>query len=513
MIPNPVSLQTAPVVRLGARGICRRFGDVVANDGVDFSARKGTIHAIVGGNGAGKSTLMRMLQGMDRPDEGSVIIDDAPASLSGPADAFRRGIGMVHQEFMLVPGLTLLENLILAREPVSALGRIDRKTALAAARDLEKQAGVTVDWDLPVDDTPVHVRQIVEILRLLYRGADVLILDEPTAVLAPSQIRELMALLRRLRDEGRTILFISHKLDEVIGVSDEITVMRLGRVVTSLKASETSKEALAELMIGAVIDHPTARTGSPGKTVIDIEDLAVADPRGIVRARSISLEVRAGEIVALAGIAGNGQDEIVAAIAGLAKPVAGQIRLNGEVIDGLTLSERRALGLSYLSPDRAGEGLCLDASISDNAIAGHHRKAAFCQAGFLSLPAIGCHVEALLDQYSVKRGSSSDRIGSLSGGNQQRVAIGRELDGDPAALICCQPTRGVDIRGIAFIHQCLLDYRDRGGAVLLVSEELDEIITLADRIVVIYNGAITGEIARGDGDIDLIGRLMLGGVA
>ncbi|HWU60507.1 MAG TPA: ABC transporter ATP-binding protein [Ensifer sp.] len=498
-------------VRLGARGITRRFGALTANDGVDFSATRGTIHAIVGGNGAGKSTLMRILQGMDQPDSGEVVVNGDVVTLSSAAEAFALGIGMVHQEFMLVPGLTLLENLVLAREPVRGLALLDRKTALKAARALERQAGVHLDWDLPVEKAPVHVRQILEILRLLYRGADVLILDEPTAVLAPSQIRDLMDLLRRLRDEGRTILFISHKLDEVMAVSDDITVMRAGKVVRSIPARETSKTALAELMIGETLHEISAHTGSPGETVLEAEALGVTDARGVKRLKSIGLSVRRGEIVAVAGVAGNGQDELAAALTGLVAAEHGRVVLNGRDVTRLTVADRRAVGLAYLSPDRAAEGLCVTASIAENAIAGHHRRQEFQRFGFLRPRRIADHVETLLDSYSVRRASAALPIGTLSGGNQQRVAIARELDGDPACLIACQPTRGVDIHGIAFIHKCLLDYRDKGGAVLLISEELDEIITLADRILVIYNGEILGELLRGS-DTETIGRLMLGGV-
>jgi simple sugar transport system ATP-binding protein len=500
-------------VRLGARGITRRFGSLTALDNVDFAAISGTIHSIVGGNGAGKSTLMRILQGMDQPNDGAVIIDGAEAVLSGPADAFRRGIGMVHQEFMLVSGLTLLENLILAREPVKGLGLIDRDTALAAARALETQAGVSLDWDMQVDDAPVHIRQIVEILRLLYRGADVLILDEPTAVLAPKQVRELMVLLKRLRDDGRTILFISHKLDEVMGISDDITVVRTGRVIRSMKASETTKSQLAELMIGEILAETKAPASQPGAPVLVVGNLSAADTRGVAKLHGTTFTVHTGEIVAIAGVAGNGQDELIAAITGILGTTGGSVTLSGTNITELPLPARRARGLAYLSPDRAAEGLCLEASIRENAIAGHHRAPAFVNAGILKLAAISAHAEALLDGFAVRRASSDLPASSLSGGNQQRVAIARELDGDPKILLACQPTRGVDIRGIAFIHKCLIDYRDRGGAVLLVSEELDEIVTLADRIIVLYNGEIRGELRRGAGDIEMIGRMMLGEAA
>jgi simple sugar transport system ATP-binding protein len=502
-----------PSIRLGAHGVTRRFGAVVANKDIDFRARRGTVHAIVGGNGAGKSTLMRILQGMDRPTEGVVIVDGLPTVFLGPADAFARGIGMVHQEFMLVPGLSLLENLVLAHEPVDALGRLDKQAALAAALRLEKLAGVKLDWDMPVEDAPVHVRQIVEILRLLYRGADALILDEPTAVLAPPQIKELIALLRKLRDEGRTILFISHKLDEVLAVADEITVIRAGKVIGTVPVAEASKPKLAEMMIGEILARPSARPSSTGKPALEIAGLSVRDARGHAGLSDFGLTLRSGEIVGIAGIAGNGQDELAAAITGLGRIDAGTIRIAGADARPCSLRQRRLMGLAYLSPDRAAEGLCLPASIGENAIAGHHRRPDLSRHGLLRAGAIARHVEALLDRYSVVRGSAAQPIGSLSGGNQQRVAIARELDGDPKVLLACQPTRGVDIRGIAFIHQCLLDYRDRGGAVLVISEELEELITLSDRIVVIYGGRITGEVERGSAGLEDIGRLMLQGAA
>jgi general nucleoside transport system ATP-binding protein len=500
-------------IRLGTQNVTRCFGKVVANDRINFSAERGTVHAIVGGNGAGKSTLMRILQGMDRPDEGIVIVDGRPTVFLGPADAFAKGIGMVHQEFMLVPGLTLLENLVLAHEPSEGFGRINRKAALEAARRVEAQAGVTLDWDMPVDDAPVHIRQIVEILRLLYRGADVLILDEPTAVLAPVQVRELIALLRKLKEEGRTILFISHKLDEVLSVADRITVMRSGRVIGSMAAAETSKAELSEMMIGEILNRPTARPSAVGKPMLEIEGLTARDPRGVIKLKDVSLTVRAGEIVGIAGVAGNGQDELAGAVTGLGRIEAGHVRLLGKDVTREALRERRELGLSFLSPDRAGEGLCLAAPIAENAIAGRHRSPELCRGGVLQFSAIRSHVETLLDRYSVKRGSSAQPAGSLSGGNQQRVAIARELDNDPAILLACQPTRGVDIHGTAFIHQCLLEYRGRGGAVLAISEELEEIIALSDRILVLYDGRITGQVARGSAGVERIGRLMLGELA
>jgi simple sugar transport system ATP-binding protein len=511
-LPEPApSAGLHPSVRLGALNITRRFGALVANDDVTVRAIRGKVHAIVGGNGAGKSTLMRILQGMDRPDAGTVVVDGAPAVFKGPADAFARGIGMVHQEFMLVPGLSLLENLVLAKEPVDALGRIDRAAALTEAHRLERLAGVMLDWDTPEGEAPVHVRQIVEILRLLYRGADVLILDEPTAVLAPAQVRELITLLKRLAGEGRTIIFISHKLDEVLAVADTITVLRAGRVVGTIPCAQASKEKLAEMMIGEVLAPPAARPSSAGETVLEISGLTVTNPRGHVGLSELGLGVSSGEIVGIAGVAGNGQDELAAALTGLCPTDAGSIRLVGRDVTKLSLAERRAVGFAYLSPDRALEGLCLGAPIADNAIAGHHRRADLCGGGVLRHKAIARHVETLLDRYGVKRSSATAPVASLSGGNQQRVAVARELDGNPRLLLACQPTRGVDIHGSAFIHQCLLDFRDRGGAVLLISEELEELIALSDRIVVLYGGRISGEVAHGSAGVEKVGRLMLGG--
>jgi ABC-type uncharacterized transport system ATPase subunit len=498
-------------IRLGTQGVTRRFGSVVANDHIDFRAERGTVHAIVGGNGAGKSTLMRLLQGMDRPDEGVVLVDGQPTVFAGPADAFARGIGMVHQEFMLVPGLTLLENLVLANEPTGAFGTLDRATALAKARELEKLAGVTLDWGTPAEQAPVHARQIVEILRLLYRGADVLILDEPTAVLAPAQVAELIALLRKLRDAGRTILFISHKLDEVLAVADLITVIRNGKVVGTLRREEAQKARLAELMIGEVISSAEPRPASFGEAIATVSGLTARGNRGLGGVTGLDLTVREGEIVGIAGVAGNGQDEIAGALIGLLPIDAGSIVFAGQEISRLTVGERRALGLAYLSPDRGAEGLCLTASIADNAIAGSHRRPEFCgSTGVLSRGAIRRHVSALLDRYSVKRGADTLPAASLSGGNQQRVAVARELDGEPKLLLACQPTRGVDIRGIDFVHRCLLDYRDRGGAVILISEELEELLTLSDRIVVVFGGRVIGEVTRGTAGIEEIGRMMLG---
>ena len=496
-------------VRLGAQGLTRRFGPVVANDGVDFAVAPGTIHAIVGGNGAGKSTLMRILQGVDRPDEGEVILDDQPVRLAGPADAYRRGVGLVHQEFTLAPPLTLLENLILAREPMSR-GLIDRRAALRAAQALAASAGVRLNWSLRAADAPVHVRQSLEILRLLYRGADVLILDEPTAVLAPAQIADLLALMRKLKGEGRTMLFVSHKLDEVMSVADAVTVMRAGRIVMTTTPSQTTAEALAEAMVGEPVETPriAARRAPEGAPILCALGLSGHDASGAERLAPVDLDIFPGEIVGVAGVSGNGQDELVACLAGVAAPTAGSLVFAGAEMSGAPTAAFRAAGIGYVSADRAEEGLCQSASLSDNYLAG--REAELARGGFLRKGAIAAKARAALAAHKVRYGRLSDPAATLSGGNQQRLVLARELDRAPKLLVAAQPTRGVDIAGSAFIHGELAAFRDRGGAVLLVSESLDEVLALSDRVLAIYNGRFVGELPRGAATVEAVGRLMLG---
>jgi simple sugar transport system ATP-binding protein len=485
---------------------------LVANDAVDLSVAPGTIHSIVGGNGAGKSTLMRILQGLDSPDEGTVVLNDEPARLDGPADAFARGVGMVHQEFMLAPPLTLLENLILAREPTRTGGLVDWRAAEAEAERLAAVAGVTINWRMTAADAPIHVRQILEILRLIYRGADVLILDEPTAVLAPAQIDELLALMQKLKGEGRTVLFISHKLDEVLRCTDAITVMRAGRVVAQTTSAETSADALARAMVGEAVPVTKIRPHTPaaGAPFVSFKGLVARDTVGFERLGPVDLDIRPGEIVGVAGVAGNGQDELVACAAGLRPPAAGTIRIGGADLAGCAAARFRAAGVGYISADRAHEGLCLPASLSDNFIAGREGAATFSRLGFLRPANIREETAAALKRLAVRYGALSDSASSLSGGNQQRLAIARELARAPRFLVASQPTRGVDIAGTAFIHNLVAEFRTNGGAVLLVSEALDEILALSDRIVCLLGGRVVGELGRSEATVAAVGRLMLG---
>ncbi len=499
-------------IRIGARRLTRRFGPVVANDRIDFAVAPGVIHSVVGGNGAGKSTLMRILQGVDWPDEGSVILDGEAVRLEGPADAFARGVGMVHQEFMLAPPLTLLENLILAKEPVAFGNLIDWREAEAEASRLATLAGVRIDWRMRAGDAPIHVRQILEILRLLYRGADVLILDEPTAVLAPSQIEDLLRLMARLKAQGRTILFISHKLDEVLKCSDAITVMRSGRIVANTTADATSVEELGRAMVGESAPSTRIAPHAPafGPPLLSTRGLVARDPMGFERLGPIDLDIRPGEIVGVAGVAGNGQDELVACAAGILEPLAGSIRFAGADLTGASTARFRAAGIGYLSADRAEEGLCLTASLTDNFLAGREGDQAFSLAGLLRPAAIRAATAKALQDLAVRYGALDDPAGSLSGGNQQRLAIARELSRNPRLLVASQPTRGVDIAGTAFIHTLIAIFRSEGGAVLLVSEALNEILTLSDRVVCLFNGRIVGEVARAEASVETVGRMMLG---
>lgn len=500
-----------PRVRIGVEHVSRAFGPVVANDDVSFAVRPRTVHAVIGENGAGKSTLMRILYGLDRPDAGHVVLSDTPVTLRGPADGLARGIGIVQQELALIPELTLLENLVLGREP-RRWGMVDWAAARRRADELAREVGVTLDWSAPAATVPVGVQQQLEIMRLLYRGADVLILDEPTAALAPAQVTELLRLMRDLRESGRTIVFITHKLDEVLAVADEVTALRRGRVVATLDAGETDRTRLAELVVGERIEQggyvPPAAIGD---VRLDVSDLAYRDGAGRERLRGVSLSVRAGEIVGVAAVAGNGQDELVDCVVGLRPVDGGRITVAGAEVTHSRVDRRRAAGLAYISADRKGEGLAVEASLTDNVLAGFHRGpvASYGPVGWLGRRAVRAFVDEVLDQFGVVRANAGLSARFLSGGNQQRVAVGRELTHGPAVLVAAQPTRGVDIRGIGIIHDHLRECRDAGSAVLMVSEDLDELQTISDRIVVLSGGNVAGELPAG-ADRAEIGRLMLG---
>ncbi|RGE21554.1 ABC transporter ATP-binding protein [Leucobacter sp. wl10] len=494
--------------RIEARGIARSFGPVRANRDVSLVAHRGRVLAVIGENGAGKSTLMRMLYGLDQPDDGEILVDGAPVRFAGPRDAIRRGIGLVQQELAIVPDLTLLENLVLGHEP-SDFGRIDWRRAREEAERLARSVGTDIDWGLRAAHAPIAIQQQIEILRLIGRGADVLILDEPTAVLAPAQATQLLGLLRRLADDGRTVVFISHKLGEVMRVADEITVLRAGVTQPAIPSGEASVEMLARLIMGGEpLPADAPRPGEPGDVVLECRGLAARDDRGVERLSGIDLDVRSGEILGVAAVTGNGQEELAEALIGLRKPERGTIRLRGERLARPSVRARRRAGFGYVSADRKQEGLALELSIAENAIA-TPALAKLSRLGWLVRSRVRAAVSDVLQSGAVRYGSDRDPMSSLSGGNQQRVVIARELREKPSVLIASQPTRGVDIRGIGFIHEQLREARDAGGAVLLFSEELDEIQALADRVVVLHQGRVVGELGRGADRVEL-GKLMLG---
>ena len=506
-------------VRLGADRLTKSYGKVQANRDVSLSVAPGEIHAIVGENGAGKSTLMRVLQGVERPDAGRVIVDDEPVVLGGPKQAFSLGIGMVHQEFMLAPDLTLLENLVLGEEPLrlaaGPASRIDWEEARRSGSALAEQAAIEIDWNRRAGSAPVHVRQFVEIIRLLRRGTRILILDEPTAVLAPKHIEDLFSLLRTLRDQGTTVLFISHKLKEVMALADRVTVMRRGRVVFTSTIAGTSIDEIAGHMVGGD-DVPADRGGRRAidarggvETVLKVEGLSTAAVERSHPLFGIDLHVAAGEIVGVAGVSGNGQHELTECLVGLREVSSGSLHLGSHDITYSGNGERRGLGMGYVSADRRNEGLALDASIEANVVAGSQRRSPIGQGSFVDRAAMRRTASERLSALDVRYGGLNNPVSSLSGGNQQKLVFAREISTDPKLLVVSQPTRGVDLVGIAAIHQILREFRDKGGAVLLLSEELDEILSLSDRIYVMAGGRIVGERFGSDATIADIGGLML----
>jgi ABC-type uncharacterized transport system ATPase subunit len=484
---------------------------VRANVDVTLTVRPGTVHAVVGENGAGKSTLMRILYGLDQPDTGSVVIDDQEVVLASPRAAIDRRIGLVQQELAIIPDLTLLENLVLGQEP-GALGRIDWKAALTRAKELSASVGVDIDWKADAARTSIAIQQQVEILRLVYRGADVLILDEPTAVLAPAQADELLRLLSSLRDAGRTVIFISHKLDEVLSVADRITVLRSGRTVTEIERGAIDRAGLAAYIVGdsEIAARPTTR-GTAGEVVLVGEGLGARDDRGLSRLDGVGFEARAGEILGIAAVAGNGQEELAEVLIGIRGTTAGTLSLDGTSLARTGVRARRRLGLGYVSADRKHEGLALGLSLADNSIA-TPALSDLGRAGWLRPGTVAGHVKSVLGRAAVRFGSSSDPASSLSGGNQQRVVLGRETIGKPRVLIASQPTRGVDVKGIGYIHELLRQARDEGAAIVLFSEELDELRELSDRILVLHRGRVAG-VLPGASSRTEIGALMLGDTA
>jgi ABC-type uncharacterized transport system ATPase subunit len=500
----------APALEL--RGITKRFGPVVANDRVDFDLKRGEVHALLGENGAGKSTLMSILYGLYRQDEGEIRVDGEPVEVDSPAKAIELGIGMVHQHFMLVQVMTVTENIVLGSEPRRG-ALLDVREGARRVRELSDRYGLAVDPDAVIEDVTVGSQQRTEILRALYRDARILVLDEPTAVLTAQEAEELFQVLRALRDDGVAIVFISHKLGEVLEIADRITVLRRGSRIETVPAAGATEQSLARLMVGReVLLRVEKPEGEPAGPALEVEDLHVRDDRGLEAVRSVSLTVRAGEIVALAGVDGNGQQELVEAIAGLRKPESGQIRVAGEEVGGAGVRDTSDAGVAHIPEDRQLRGLVLDFTLAENLALREYRSPPLSHYGWLNIGRMNSRARSLLREYDVRGGDPGTLASSLSGGNQQKVCVAREIASNPHLLIAHQPTRGLDVGAIEFVHRRLVAERDAGRGILLVSLESDEVRSLADRILVIYEGAIVGEFPPEASEEEL-GVAMTGGGA
>ena len=494
-------------------GVTKRFGAVTANDGVSFAIRRGAIHGIIGENGAGKSTLMSILYGFYQADAGTIRLHGEDARIRTSHEAIAQGIGMVHQHFMLVDAFTVLENIVLGIEGGVLLGTgLDKARARLA--ELGRDYGLEVDPDAKVGELPVGVQQRVEILKTLYRGAEIMILDEPTAVLTLQEVEGLFRTLRRLRDEGKTVIIVTHKLREIMDVTDAVTVMRAGKVVAERATAETSAAELAELMVGRKLEPPQRAAATPGPVVLSVEELSLRDGRGVALLDGIGFSVRRGEILGIAGVSGNGQTELLEVLAGLRAPSHGRIVFEGEdlaLIHRPDLPARlRKKGIAHVPEDRHGAGMVMPFSAQENAVLGYQNDADL-GPGPMLLPAkLLERCRRFMAKFDVRPADPGLRASLFSGGNQQKLVLAREIDRDPELLLIGQPTRGVDIGAIEFIHGQLLALRAAGKALIVVSTELEEILALADRILVMCAGKITGELAAGEADEAKIGLMMAG---
>lgn len=493
------------------RDITKVFGEFVANDKINLHLRKGEIHALLGENGAGKSTLMNMLAGLLEPTSGEIVVNGQVVNLDSPSKAAGLGIGMVHQHFMLVEAFTVAENIILGSE-LTKNGVLDIAGASKEIKALSERYGLAVDPSAKVADISVGAQQRVEILKTLYRGADILIFDEPTAVLTPSEIEELMAIMKNLVKEGKSIILITHKLDEIRAVSDRVTVIRRGKSIETVEIAGATNADLAEMMVGRSVSFKTEKQASqPKEVVLSIKDLVVNENRGVPAVKNLSLDVRAGEIVGIAGIDGNGQSELIQAITGLRKVESGSIELKGDSIVGLHPRQITELSVGHVPEDRHRDGLILEMMISENIALQTYYKEPHSKNGILNYSNITSYAKKLMEEFDVRAASEIVPAAALSGGNQQKAIIAREIDRDPDLLIVSQPTRGLDVGAIEYIHKRLIEERDNGKAVLVVSFELDEILNVSDRIAVIHDGKIQGIVSPETTNKQELGVLMAGG--
>jgi general nucleoside transport system ATP-binding protein len=496
---------------LELRAITKRFPGVVANDSVDFDLRRGEVHALLGENGAGKTTLMNVLYGLYRPDEGEIVVKGRKVAFSSPREAIGYGIGMVHQHFMLIPVMTAAENIVLGEEPTEGGVWLDYGEARKRVQELAARFGFHIEPDRLIQDMTVGQQQRVEILKALYRQADILILDEPTAVLTPQEAKELFGILRSLTEQGMSIIFISHKLNEVLEIADRITVLRRGKAVGSVEAKGATEPQLARMMVGReVVLRVEKGVSVPGEPLLEVTDLHADDDRGVEKVSGVSFQVRAGEIVGIAGVDGNGQTELVECITALRHWTAGSIVVAGKSLSTHgTPRDAFDLGLGHIPEDRHRRGLVLDFTLAENLVLHDYEVAPNATRGFLHPNRIIGRARELLDQFDVRGGGPQTRAAALSGGNQQKVVLAREIGRDPRVLIAAQPTRGLDVGAIEFVHRRLVEERDKGRAILLVSLELEEILSLSDRILAVYEGRIVGEYGP-EVDAETLGIAMTG---
>ena len=495
---------------LELKGITKRFPGVIANDHVDFELVKGEVHALLGENGAGKSTLMNILYGLYHPDEGEVRLDGKHVRIESPRAAIDLGIGMVHQHFMLIPVMTVAENIVLGVEPHSG-PFLDIDGAEKRVRDLSERFGLAVRPEARIESISVGMQQRVEILKALYRGAEILILDEPTAVLTPQEAEELFEIIRSLQAEGKSIVFITHKLGEVLAIADRVTVLRRGKTIETVPREDATEAGLARLMVGREVLLRVDKTpAQPGDPLLTVEDLRVLDERHLEAVRGVSLEVRAGEIVGIAGVDGNGQTELVEAITGLRRPESGRIVAVGEDITNEGARDSLEAGVGHIPEDRQRRGLVLDFTLAENIALKDYCEEPDSKWGWLYPKRIVARAKRLLTEFDVRGGGPQTLASSLSGGNQQKVVVAREVSRDPRILVAAQPTRGLDVGAIEFVHRRLVAERDEGRAILLVSFELDEILSLSDRILVMYEGRVVGEYSP-DVSEEELGIAMTGG--
>jgi len=493
------------------RGITKIFPGIIANDNVNFELRKGEIHVLLGENGAGKTTLMNILYGLYQPDKGEIYVNGKKVDIKGPSDAIALGIGMVHQHFMLVHNFTVAENIILGSEPKVGL-KIDYKKAVNDVKELADKYGFKVDPNSIIEDITVGQQQKVEILKALYRGAEILILDEPTAVLTPQEIEELGQILKNLVKEGKSIILITHKLKEVMNMSDRVTIIRRGKIIDTVNTKDVDMDTLAEMMVGRKVNLVVQKDPPKvGDVVLKIENLEALDHRKLPKLKGVNLEVRAGEILGIAGVDGNGQTELVEVITGLRKATGGKVILNGQDITNKTPKEIIEAGISNIPEDRHKHGLVLKFSLIENAVLGQHDKEPFSKGILMNYNKIREYAKKLIDDFDVRTPSEEVHAGALSGGNQQKFIAAREITKDPYLLIATQPTRGLDVGAIEYIHKRLVEERDKGKAVLLVSLELDEVMALSDRIAVMYDGKIVGILDADKTNEMELGILMAGG--